>query len=101
MEVLVFCVIGLIVLAPVCGLVMWILESVATTLSWLKEIWPFALGCVVGIPLSLRAETNIIGNVIVAAGILGNVLWLYFCLRKNRNVSNLCNPLKSSSKRSF
>jgi hypothetical protein len=53
-------------------------------LQFWRYFWPLALGSVIGIPYLLQPEsgTRVIGGVIVALGIVGNILWVRFGLRK-------------------
>jgi maltodextrin utilization protein YvdJ len=57
-------------------------EVVPFVIELFKVAWPFIIGCAIGVPLSLAAQTKIIGNAIVAISFVGNVLWLAYVLRK-------------------
>jgi len=58
--------------------------AVMTLLQFWRFLWPLALGCVIGVPYLLEPATGarVIGGVIVAVGIVGNILWIRSGLRE-------------------
>jgi len=42
----------------------------------LYSFWPFILGCIIGVPLSLSQNGSGLGNLIVVAGLIGNIFWI-------------------------
>jgi len=59
-------------------------EAAMSLLQFWRYLWPLALACVIGIPYLLESATGarVIGGVIVALGIVGNILWIRFGLRE-------------------
>ncbi len=66
----------------IVGAGMVVLEALWPVLELLAIIWPFVLGCIIGIPLSLHSDTRALGNIIVALGIVGNILWVAWLVKK-------------------
>jgi len=67
-------VIGFIVLL-LWGLFEAVAPFIAVGKGILRVIWPFVIGCIIGIPLSIY-ENKAIGNIIVVAGLIGNIIWV-------------------------
>jgi len=71
---LVVCVVG--------GLLMLAAPFIGCAIAWLAAFWPFIFGCAIGLPLSLSEDSKTLGNLIVLAGLVGNVLWFPRMKRK-------------------
>ncbi len=82
MEVLGILIALVVGVAIICGIFMAAAPFIGWGIAVLTEFWPFALGCLIGVPLSMKPETKALGNFIVAAGVIGNVLWIAVRHRK-------------------
>jgi hypothetical protein len=53
-------------------------------LQFWRFLWPLALASVIGVPYLLEPRTGarVLGGGILAAGVIVNVLWIKFGLRK-------------------
>jgi hypothetical protein len=76
MEVLAVLIAVAVLVALVCGLFMIAAPFIGWGIAVLTAFWPLILGCAIGVPLSLSASGKVAGNVIVIAGVVGNVIWL-------------------------
>jgi hypothetical protein len=59
-------------------------EAGMSLLQFWRYLWPLFFGCVIGIPYLLepRAGARIIGGMILALGLVGNILWIKYGLRE-------------------
>jgi len=41
---------------------------------FIRALWPFLLGCLIGIPVWFTG-TKVLGNFLVISGLIGNIIW--------------------------
>ena len=68
----------IIVVAFIALIIYGLWEPVAAiglfVLEWIKALWPFLLGCFIGIPIWIAGAKDV-GNFLVIAGLIGNIIW--------------------------
>ena len=85
MEALILIFIVVIALGLLFGIYKTIKEDF---LPWIIEgiiiFWPFILGCVIGIPMSLNKNYKLFGNIIVIIGFVAEIFWVIRCIRDKK-----------------
>ncbi len=74
MEALILIIVLAVVALIIFGLKKPLLAICFFIFMWIKPIWPFLLGCLIGIPLWLTQRQGL-GNLLVIAGLIGNLIW--------------------------